>query len=127
MNLLHAQVSGGEAHLVGWSTRLPREVAETVTAADGVIIGVRPEHLVPAGDGDGLRAVVDAVEDVGSDVVVHTSLEATLDAPTRVVLRVLPELAPTKGTAVTLRPHEGRLSFFDPASGLRLPSAGPAG
>ena len=27
------------------------------------------------------------------------------------------------GTAVTLRPHDGRLSFFDPASGLRLPAA----
>jgi ABC-type sugar transport system ATPase subunit len=88
-----------------------------------VVVGVRPEHLVLAADGDGFRAVVDAVEDVGSDVVVHASLERTLGAPTGVVLRVPPEQAPTKGTAVTLRPHAGGLSFFDPASGLRLPAA----
>ena len=123
MNLLHAQAADGAAHLVGWSVPLPREVAQEVTPAAGVIVGVRPEHLVLAADGDGVRAVVDVVEDVGSDVVVHTSLEGTLDAPTRVVLRVLPEQAPSKGTAVTLRPREGRLSFFDPASGLRLPAA----
>jgi multiple sugar transport system ATP-binding protein len=127
MNLLHAQTADGAVHLGGWSVPLPREVARTLSPAAGVVVGVRPEHLVLAADGDGLRAVVQVVEDVGSDVVVHASLEGTLDAPTRVVLRVVPERAPAKGAAVTLRPQDGRLSFFDPVSGLRLPSAGRTG
>ena len=127
MNLLHAQAADGAAHVTGWSTPLPRAVAQTVTPATGVVVGVRPEHLDLAADGDGMRGVVDVVEDLGSDVVVHTSLEGLLDAPTRVVLRVPPEQAPSKGTAVTLRPRDGRLSFFDPVSGLRLPSTARAG
>jgi multiple sugar transport system ATP-binding protein len=94
-----------------------------VPAGGRLVVGVRPEHLALAADGDGLRAVVDVVEDVGSDVVVHAELEGTLEPPTRVVLRVPPEQAPTKGTAVALRPHDDRLSFFDAASGLRLPVA----
>ena len=122
MNLLDAQASDGAAQLGGWSTRLPRDVAAAVPTDARLVVGVRPEHLVLAADGDGLRAVVDVVEDVGSDVVVHASLEGG-DAPTRVVLRVLPEDAPSKGTAVTLRPQDGRLSFFDRASGLRLGAA----
>jgi multiple sugar transport system ATP-binding protein len=127
MNLLDARVADGAAHLGGWSTRLPHGVARAVPAGGRVVVGVRPEHLALAADGDGLRAVVDVVEDLGSDVVVDAELEAepetVLDAPTRVVLRVAPEQAPTKGTAVTLRPHDGRLSFFDPRSGLRLSAA----
>jgi multiple sugar transport system ATP-binding protein len=123
MNLLHAQAADGAARLGRWSIALPRDVARTVPPTGEVIVGVRPEHLLLSGDGDGLPAVVDVVEDVGSDVVVHATLEGTLDAPTQVVLRVPPEQAPTKGTAVTLRPHAGRTSFFDPASGRRLPAA----
>jgi multiple sugar transport system ATP-binding protein len=120
MNLLHARAAAGAAHLGGWSTRLPRDVARSVPPTGDLIVGVRPEHLLLSGDGDGLRAVVDVVEDVGSDLVVHTTLEGTVDAPSQLILRVPPEQAPTKGTAVTLRPQEGRVSFFDPGSGRRL-------
>ena len=123
MNLLDAQTADGSAHLGGWSTRLPGDVARAVPTGARLVVGVRPEHLVLVADGDGLRGVVDVVEDVGSDVVVHASLEGAVDAPTRVVLRVPPEQAPSKGSAITLRPQDGRLSFFDTASRLRLPAA----
>jgi len=38
-------------------------------------IGIRPEHLLPADDGD-LRAVVEATELVGADTLVYTALQS---------------------------------------------------
>jgi ABC-type sugar transport system ATPase subunit len=55
-------------------------VAASVAAAERPIgeacmVGIRPEHLLPADDGD-LRASVEAIEMVGADTLVYASLQS---------------------------------------------------
>ena len=78
-----------------------------------VAMGVRPEHLLPAGEG--LQARVEVVEPVGSEAFLH------LDSGGRaLVSRLAPQALPAPGTDLHLRADPAHLHFFDPADGMRL-------
>ncbi len=111
MNLLPASVRGGV--LTAGTVTMPMP-----GAPDGeVVLGVRPERLMAPGAGDAhpeLEMVVDIVEPLGSEVIVHGSLPgvsvpltARLDATAR----------PTPGEPLRLAFDPGATHVFDAASG----------
>ena len=110
-----------------------------------IIIGIRPENMSLAvedgGAGPVLRAQVDLVEGLGSEVLVHFSLatrtlspfaelagEESLGSPivdsSEALFRGTTKLAPyvpvRQGDTVSLRVETARLHFFDKATGLSL-------
>jgi multiple sugar transport system ATP-binding protein len=151
MNLFRARVERGAdgAELVVGRQRLPLpdDVPDGVLArADGdpIVVGVRPEaiHHVPGGvpERHALEAPVALVESLGSDLMVHTELDApavlTQDqlevarevggdpaadpARARFTARLTPDVRLAPGDRVRLRVDVDRLHYFDPDTTLAL-------
>jgi ABC-type sugar transport system ATPase subunit len=135
MNLLRGRVDG---------TRIcagAMELAEAFHVPDGdVVVGFRPEALVPVGegrDGPSFEVLVDVVEPLGDEVLVHGSVPAE-PAPTAsadgedpspgvsstegasVTLRLPPDERPPRGSRlrVALAPKDVRL--FDLRTGVAI-------
>jgi multiple sugar transport system ATP-binding protein len=116
MNLLDAGVEGSTA--VHGSLRVPLTDAQRASlTSDHVTIGLRPGDLGIAVDG-GLDALVDSVEELGSEGFLYCTTQGT-DAP--VVARVEGLSGAANGDLVSLTPSPGTPHLFDPQSGLRLP------
>ena len=117
MNVLEGELQAVEGLRLVLDGRgeVPLPGAEVPAAWLGrrVVLGVRPEHLLPAAEG--LQARVDVVEPVGSEAFLH--LES---AGRALVSRLPPQALPAPGAEVHLRADPEHLHFFDPASGARL-------
>jgi sn-glycerol 3-phosphate transport system ATP-binding protein len=96
-----------------------------------VVLGVRPERLFPGGAGDprpGLDMVVDVVEPLGSEVIVHGSVAGGASASPVVVTdergpisaKLEPGARPAVGSAVRLVFDPAAAHVFDAASGAPL-------
>jgi multiple sugar transport system ATP-binding protein len=112
MNLVRGTWSGGAVR-VG-EVRIP--VARPMRAAEGqeVLLGMRPEHLVPS-DAGALAARVEVIEPTGAD----TMLMCTLGGQEiTVVVRDRTPLTP--GAPVRLAPELDKLHVFDAAGGKSL-------
>ena len=109
MNMIEAAVVNGSVSFAGASL----SVAGGTSKA---IVGVRPEGLEVANDG--VAAVVEFVEELGSDSYIH----CTLDTPNndRVVARAPGLSRIAIGSRLSLRAKQGSLHAFDVASGLRV-------
>ncbi|OLE01650.1 MAG: sugar ABC transporter ATP-binding protein, partial [Actinobacteria bacterium 13_1_20CM_4_69_9] len=81
---------------------LPAEAVGVGT--NGKVVGFRPEHLDIAGDGEGISARVEVVEDIGADVYVFCSADVKGEQ-TRLVARTDVRNAPQQGERVSLRPR----------------------
>jgi multiple sugar transport system ATP-binding protein len=97
--------------------------------SDGAIVGIRPEHLLPAsvaaarpGSSQQVRFSLERVENLGGERLLYGTLPDL--SPTH---RVIVSLAFTVhvtlevGQTYELTVHDGDLKFFDAASGLRIP------
>ena len=139
MNLLRGRVDAGRICAGAL------ELAEGLELRDDheVIVGFRPEALVPVGegrDGLGFEVLVDVVEPLGDEVLVHGSVpaepasvpsaredEASLGGTSAegasVTLRLPPDQRPPQGSRlrVALAPKDLRL--FDARTGLAIPSS----
>jgi multiple sugar transport system ATP-binding protein len=151
MNLVRARVEHGAdgLELVVGRQRLalPLDVPDAVrerAGGDAIVVGVRPEaiHHVPAGvpERHALEAPVLLVESLGSDLLVHTELDApavlTRDqlevarevggdpaadlARARFTARLTPDVRVAPGDRVRLRVDVDRLHYFDPDTTLAL-------
>jgi len=115
MNFIDVTV--GEAATVsapGLSLAVSEPVAGSLQRYRGrkVVLGMRPEHLV-LGEGAARRsfeAVVEVVEQLGSEIL----LEARLGATRITAARVPAEAQIAAGDRVRLSVPPGRLHFFDP-------------
>jgi multiple sugar transport system ATP-binding protein len=120
MNFLPGEVTG---HNGGAAVALPSGGGSAVLRDppnDGdlqpgrkVIVGVRPEHLSIARDGEGgnLTAGVEVVEPTGAEtIVILRAGEHELTA------RFSPDDAPQEGETVALRVDTGKTCLFDPAT-----------
>jgi sn-glycerol 3-phosphate transport system ATP-binding protein len=125
MNFLPGDLTeGGTAVRLSAGTRFP--LTRTRAGPDGqpVTVGIRPEHIVlteipPAPMPEALHLLVDLVEPLGSESVVHGRLEQA--DPQDLVVR-LPGRAPP-GDRLALRLLPEHLHIFDRATGQRLPDA----
>jgi multiple sugar transport system ATP-binding protein len=86
---------------------------------NGRVAGFRPEHVDIAGDGDGIAARVEVVEDIGADAYVFCSADVDGEQ-TRLVARTDVRSAPQQGERVRLRPRAEEAHLFDSESGERL-------
>ena len=76
-----------------------------------VVVGIRPEHFVPAGEGHALSGRVQVVEPLGSDTLIHFMLgSSTLTA------RVAPEMRPSPGENLSIGVDPSRVHLFDAAT-----------
>ena len=93
--------------------------AHLLNGRSGGILGFRPDHVDVNGQGDGIPARVDVVEDIGADTYVFCSADLGGEQ-TRLVARTEVRDAPKQGERVTLRPRAEEAHLFDPESGERL-------
>jgi len=82
-----------------------------------VKVGLRPEALSPAGDGEGhaVEIGVDIVEPLGNETVVHGSLEGGQ----KVIARLGPRVVPSPGDRMRLAFDRADVHLFD-AAGARI-------
>jgi multiple sugar transport system ATP-binding protein len=143
MNFVRARVDGLD--LVIGRQRLPVDVPDAVREREGeIVVGVRPEAIayVPNGvpEPHALEAPVLLVESLGSDLLVHTELDApavlTRDqlevarevggdseadlARARFTARLTPDVRVAPGDRIRLRVDVDRLHYFDPDTTLAL-------
>ncbi|MBE0010559.1 MULTISPECIES: ABC transporter ATP-binding protein [unclassified Arthrobacter] len=118
MNLLELPVTDGGVKFGGITYPVAHEVLD---AAHGgtVTLGVRPEDLQIAPDGQGLQVEVDVVEELGADAYVygHTTLNGEEQV---IVARVDGRRPPMKGDTIYVTPEKGHVHLFDMKDGLRL-------
>ena len=86
---------------------------------NGRVAGFRPEHVDIAGEGEGIPARVEVVEDIGADAYVFCSADVD-GQQTRLVARTEVRDAPQQGDRVSLCPRADEAHLFDSESGERL-------
>ena len=119
MNLFDVEVAAdGTTHLGNFAMSLPREAASALSSTRANV-GVRPEDLSLVGDGQGIPATVEVVEELGSDAFLHASVRGG-DGQQLLVARVDPRNPPGKGQEVWLAPTSSDLHWFDTATGSRV-------
>ncbi|AUI51168.1 ABC transporter ATP-binding protein [Arthrobacter crystallopoietes] len=124
MNLLELPVADGGVQFGGTVYPVPRDVLGSAHGST-VMLGVRPEDLEQAPDGQGLAVEVDVVEELGADAYVygHTEVNGSRHDITG---RVDGRTPPKAGTTVYVRPKQGHVHLFDTQTGLRLGDNVPA-
>jgi multiple sugar transport system ATP-binding protein len=144
MNLYEASLTEDAAtvRLGSQDIQLPQPVREAhpalaAYAGKKVILGLRPEHLPAAGNGTAgpaLAGIVDLVEALGSELLVHFTIDARRvraegaasddeDATAESgegVARVDPSAKVTVGEKITFAVNAAGMQFFDPGSGAAI-------
>lgn len=92
---------------------------EAPGANGGATLGVRPEDLRLAPDGEGVALSVDVVEELGADAYVYGTVQLEgKEHP--IVMRVDGRKPPRRGDTLSVLPEPGHVHLFDTASGQRL-------
>ncbi len=120
MNLVVAAVEGEVAragHLVVALSPAQR----AALTSDQVTVGVRPEGMAVGPDGaHGFAAVVDVIEELGSDSYLYCSADVGGSTATMIV-RSEGLSGARSGDRISLDAKPGSLHLFDTATGARLP------
>jgi multiple sugar transport system ATP-binding protein len=118
MNLMVVPLDGEVAKL-GPLTVPVTSGERKALSGDKVVIGVRPEGFAIVGPDAGLPAVVEVVEELGSDSFVHAT--ATIaDEPQVIVARTESKDAPARGAKIGLALRSDDTHKFDPDGGRSL-------
>ncbi|MFC9996542.1 ABC transporter ATP-binding protein [Nocardia sp. NPDC127526] len=118
MNLFTLPIEQGVLMLGGCPLPLPRSVADVTGGT--VVVGIRPEHLEPTGNGTGIAMEVDVVEELGSDAYIYGRTLGAVGGDETIVARADWRNPPAKGTRLNLGAGAEHIYFFDPADGRRL-------
>ena len=120
MNLLQVDATGGTLHFGGAQVPIPRETAEVADAAGRKItVGVRPEDMDIVAEGQGLKTVVNLVEELGADAYVYGTADVD-GKPYDIIARVDGRKPPEKGQSINFAPKQGHIHLFSTESGERL-------
>lgn len=111
MNVLDGRMAGGRA-MLGEADLGPHPAPE-----GAVKLGLRPEHMALDPEGP-LELRVSLAEPLGANTLLHGTLSGTGASFTAALPGVHRIGGP--GEPVRLRPEDGALHVFDPATGLRL-------
>ncbi|PMC74645.1 MULTISPECIES: ABC transporter ATP-binding protein [unclassified Brachybacterium] len=119
MNLVEEQLTDqgarfGDAILPVDRTTLSGTDEKTVT------VGVRPEDLDIATDGQGIPVEVDVVEELGADAFIYGRRAGAEETDKPFIARVDGRRPPQKGETVHFRPKENHVHLFDTKTGERL-------
>jgi multiple sugar transport system ATP-binding protein len=116
MNLLRASVDADGAVHGSLRVALTPQQRSALTS-DELVVGVRPGDVSIGVEG-GLDALVDAVEELGSEAFLYCTAQGS---GATVVARVDGLSGSNRGDWVSIIPTPGSLHLFDAATGLRLP------
>jgi multiple sugar transport system ATP-binding protein len=123
MNLIEGSIEQGGVRIGSTLIPAPREPVGN-GAGRVVTVGLRPESLELAPDGQGIPAVVNIVEELGAEAFVYAqladSVNQSVTAAPDIIARVEPRDAPAKGDLIHLRVKNGSMLFFDAESGVRI-------
>ncbi|HEX8740584.1 MAG TPA: sn-glycerol-3-phosphate import ATP-binding protein UgpC [Casimicrobiaceae bacterium] len=115
MNFMPGKATGNGSVALEHGGRAPIASA-ALAAGRAVTIGIRPEHLVPCGEGEAaLRGPVELVEQLGADVLVHVT-----HGSGTVIARLPHGQSPAAGSLCSLRADPARVFAFDAESGKRI-------
>ncbi|KAF1017604.1 MAG: sn-glycerol-3-phosphate import ATP-binding protein UgpC [Stenotrophomonas maltophilia] len=121
MNVLRGTLDGaaGEVAVVdaGWRAPLGQAQIQPAWLGRPIAVGVRPEHLQPAADGDAhaFEARIEGIEPVGNEIFVNLS-----SGQHALTMRVAPQALPGVGETMRVVIHPQGLHFFDAETGERL-------
>ncbi|WP_042413009.1 ABC transporter ATP-binding protein [Streptacidiphilus anmyonensis] len=124
MNLIEVPLVDGGVQFGGTVVPISRDaVAEASANGDTTVtVGVRPEHLDLASEGDGdagLAVTVNVVEELGADGYVYGT--AKVDGEDKdLVVRVGGRSVPARGEVLHVVPRAGELHLFSTKTGARL-------
>ena len=120
MNLLDACIGadGGSVELPGGESLAITGPAANIEAGRPVTLGLRPEHLEQAVDGNGVAHLhVDVVEHLGADTIVHGHFGSSR---TDLTVRLPGVRYLQSGEALALTVNPAHVHLFDAESGARL-------
>jgi multiple sugar transport system ATP-binding protein len=125
MNLIAGTIDPGGVMLGETVIPIPDQLARAAGGpGSAVTVGLRPEAVELVGEGHGIPAVVNLVEELGAEAYIYAQLsdrpEATITSPSDVIARVTPNAAPAKGAPINLRIKDGAMLLFDAESGARI-------
>jgi multiple sugar transport system ATP-binding protein len=124
MNFFDAVVTGGGAALQagGFSIPVPRRLRAAAAARDSqrMLVGIRPENILAAGrEASGetaqIKAVVEIVEPIGHEAIVHARAGSSL-----LVAAVESHRVPRVGETIDVSIELEALHLFDAATEVRL-------
>jgi len=123
MNLIEGTMASDGVMIGSTVVAVPRPLREAAGAGP-VTVGLRPEALRLAGENAGIQAVVNLVEELGSEAYVYCQLEENakdaITAAPDVIVRVDPHGAPNSGDKIELHVDEDSMLLFDSESGARI-------
>ncbi|HEV8562129.1 MAG TPA: sn-glycerol-3-phosphate ABC transporter ATP-binding protein UgpC [Actinophytocola sp.] len=130
MNLIPATVNGEVAEIGGQPIELTR-TQRSALSGNNVVVGIRPEGWEIRPAGEGVSAVVEVVEELGSDQFLYCTAstkviaaDETVDqgeAPHAITVRAAGMSHWQRGEKIGLVPQPGAVHLFDAESGDRLP------
>jgi multiple sugar transport system ATP-binding protein len=123
MNLLDATIVESGVQIGRTLVSLPQSFHQ-IAGIGPVTVGLRPEALELASDGNGISAIVKLVEELGSEAYIYAQLddlagETTVTTP-EIVVRVAPTVVVKSGDRITLRVKDDSMLLFDAESGVRI-------
>ena len=123
MNLIEGTMAN-DGVIIGSTVVTVPGALRMATGAGPVTVGLRPEALGLAGESAGIPAVVNLVEELGSEAYVYCQLAGNatdaITATPDVIVRVDPRGAPKSGDKVGLHVAEDSMLLFDRESGARI-------
>jgi multiple sugar transport system ATP-binding protein len=120
MNLLEVDIEGNTMHFGGADLPIPRETAEEAgKGGRKITVGVRPEDMALVEKEQGLKTIVNMVEELGADAYVYGSAHVNGEDHD-VIARVDGRRPPMKGEEVFFAPKQGHVHLFSTVTGERL-------
>jgi multiple sugar transport system ATP-binding protein len=119
MNLLDATIVEDGVQIGSSVVTLPRMFAQALGKGP-VTVGLRPEALELAGDGDGIPVVVKLVEELGAEAYIYGQMAGAPAASPEIVVRVAPTVVVKIGDSISLRVKDDSMLLFDAESGFRI-------
>jgi multiple sugar transport system ATP-binding protein len=125
MNLIAGTIDPGGVMLGETVIPIPDQLARAAGGPGSpVTVGLRPEAVELVGEGHGIPAVVNLVEELGAEAYVYAQLKAhvtkSITAVNDVIARIEPRSAPRSGEHIHLRVKEESILLFDVESGARI-------
>jgi multiple sugar transport system ATP-binding protein len=133
MNLMEGRIDAGGVRLGSTVIPIPEQLRQRAGAVDTVVtVGVRPEAIDLAPEGDGIPAIVNLVEELGAEAYVYAQLADhvtdSVTAVNDVIARVERRSEPSSGERINLLVRDDSILLFDAESGIRIgASSAPAG
>ncbi len=117
MNIFTCPLNNSDALLGDATVTVPEEI-QAAAENDHIIIGIRPEDLELADPGPNTIPVhLELVEELGSASYLHGRLVGSQEP---IVIRALPNIAPTPGSLIYVRATASGKHFFSPTTQQRL-------